>query len=114
MHAGLPMFMEETLAMLMMYPDVYVDISCLPWYNTHGKCTLDDFLKKAFQYGYGDRIMFGSDEMTWPGAIGLTIDYINNLEFLSESQKRDLLYNNAVKFLRLSEEEDKYPHLVNK
>jgi hypothetical protein len=33
--------------------------------------------------------MFGSDQMVWPGA----------------AQKRDILYNNAARFLRLSKEE---------
>jgi len=107
MHAGLPMFMEETFAMLMMYQNLYVDISCLCWYNLYGKLVLDEFLQRACTYGYGDRIMFGSDEMTWPGAIGLSVEYIENADFLTEGQKRDILYNNAARFLRLSEEEIK-------
>ena len=44
--------------------------------------------------------MFGSDEMTWSGTIGLSIDYINKADFLTEGQKRDILYNNAVRYLR--------------
>ena len=48
--------------------------------------------------------MFGSDEMTWPGAIGVSIDYINKADFLTEAQKRDILYNNAVRYLRLKDD----------
>lgn len=114
MHAGLPIFAEETFGMLFMFPNVYVDISCMPWYCDYTKESLEDFLIKAVRYGFGDRIMFGSDEMTWPGAIGLSIDYINNADFLTEKQKRDILYNNAVKFLRLTEDEIEKHHQNSK
>jgi len=45
--------------------------------------------------------MYGSDQMIWPDAVGMGIEAIESAEFLSEDQKRDILYNNAVKFLRL-------------
>jgi hypothetical protein len=51
--------------------------------------------------GLGDRLMFGSDQMVWPGAIGAGILGITSAQFLTESQKRDILYNNAARFLRL-------------
>lgn len=104
MHAGLPIFPDETFGILYMFPNVYVDISCLAWYGDYTKESLKDFLVKAIRYGFGDKIMFGSDEMVWPGAIGLSIDYINNADFLTEKQKRDILYNNAACYLRLSVE----------
>jgi hypothetical protein len=44
--------------------------------------------------------MFGSDEMIWPGAIRLAIDAISSANFLTPKQKREVLYNNAAKFLR--------------
>jgi uncharacterized protein len=34
----------------------------------------------------------------------MSIEYLNSLDFLTEQEKRDILYNNAVKFLRLEEE----------
>lgn len=105
MHAGLPIFPDETFGMLFMFPDLYVDISCLAWYADYTMESLKDFLVKAIRYGFGDRIMFGSDEMVWPGAIGVSIDYINNADFLTEKQKRDILYSNAARYLRLPEEE---------
>ena len=46
------------------------------------------------------RIMFGSDEMIWPGTIKLAFDAITSADFLSRKQKRDILYHNAAKFLR--------------
>jgi predicted TIM-barrel fold metal-dependent hydrolase len=47
MHAGLPMFMEETFAMMMMYPNLYVDISAVAWYNKYCILVLDEFLERA-------------------------------------------------------------------
>ncbi|MFC2122023.1 amidohydrolase family protein [Bacteroidota bacterium] len=114
MHAGLPIFKDETFGILLMFPNVYVDISAQCWYCDYTKEILDDFLIKSIQYGFGDRIMFGSDEMNWPGTIGLSIDYINNADFLTEKQKRDILYNNAAKFLRLTEDEIKKHHQNSK
>jgi len=40
--------------------------------------------------------------MWWPDAIGESIRSIEAAPFLSKSQKRDILYNNAARFLRLS------------
>ena len=34
--------------------------------------------------------MFGSDDMALPGAIGLSIEYIQKASFLTEKQKRDI------------------------
>jgi len=50
--------------------------------------------------------MFGSDQMVWPEAIGMAIDGIESATFLSKEQKRDIFYNNAVRFLRLNETEE--------
>ena len=43
--------------------------------------------------------------MVWPEAIGFGIDRINRAPFLTEKQKRAVLYDNAARFLRLSDEE---------
>jgi predicted TIM-barrel fold metal-dependent hydrolase len=48
--------------------------------------------------------MFGSDQMYWPEAIGQAIESIRNAPFLDDAQKRDILYGNAARFLRLSAE----------
>jgi predicted TIM-barrel fold metal-dependent hydrolase len=39
--------------------------------------------------------------MIWPGVIEPAIRSIEEAPFLSETQKRDILYNNAARFLRL-------------
>jgi len=54
--------------------------------------------------------MFGSDQMVWPETIERSIDVINEAPFLSEEEKRDLLFWNAAKFLRLSETEIERMH----
>jgi hypothetical protein len=51
--------------------------------------------------GLGERLMFGSDQMVWPEAIGMAIEGIQSASFLTEEQKRDIFYNNAVRFFRL-------------
>jgi predicted TIM-barrel fold metal-dependent hydrolase len=47
--------------------------------------------------------MFGSDQMRWPEKIGEAIEAIEQAPFLTEEQKRDILYHNAVRFLRLEQ-----------
>ncbi len=39
--------------------------------------------------------------MIWPDATGRAVDAIEKADFLSVEQKRDILYNNAARFLRL-------------
>jgi predicted TIM-barrel fold metal-dependent hydrolase len=46
--------------------------------------------------------MFGSDQMVWPQTIEVAVESITGAPFLSEDQKRDILYNNAARFLRLT------------
>jgi predicted TIM-barrel fold metal-dependent hydrolase len=55
--------------------------------------------------GFGKRVMFGSDQMVWPGTIERSIAIVEEAPFLSREQKRDILYENAARFLRLGEEE---------
>ncbi len=52
--------------------------------------------------GFGNRVMFGSDQMVWPGVIERAIEAIESAPFLSEAQKRDILYN-AARFLRFTD-----------
>ena len=55
--------------------------------------------------GFQKRIMFGSDQMIWPETIRIAIETVEDAEFLSSEQKRDIFYNNAARFLRLSDEQ---------
>lgn len=43
--------------------------------------------------------------MVWPELIEISIAILEQAPFLSEEQKRDILYNNAARFLHLSEED---------
>jgi predicted TIM-barrel fold metal-dependent hydrolase len=54
--------------------------------------------------GFAERVMFGTDNIQ-AGLIERSIAVIEEAPFLSEQQKRDILFNNAARFLRLSEEE---------
>jgi hypothetical protein len=49
--------------------------------------------------------MYGSDQMFWPEAIGMSIEAVDSAPFLTKEQKKDIFYNNAAKFLKLSEEQ---------
>jgi len=100
MHAGYP-YLAETKAILQSYSQVYVDISALNW--TLPRAEFHAYLKALIDAGLGKRIMFGSDQMVWPDAIGLAIDGVNQAPFLSPEQKRDIFYNNAAAFLRLDQ-----------
>jgi predicted TIM-barrel fold metal-dependent hydrolase len=50
--------------------------------------------------------MFGSDQMLWPEAISRGIEAIETARFLSVEQKRNILYNNAARFLRVEKTKD--------
>ncbi len=69
-----------------------------------------DQLKRMVDAGFSKRILFGSDQTIWPQGIGLAIDTINEAHFLTAAQKRDILYNNASRFLRLTKEEIAQDH----
>jgi predicted TIM-barrel fold metal-dependent hydrolase len=101
MHMG-DVWQEGTLAILHMYPQVYVDVGALAW----GAIPREQFhanLQGLIRAGFGRRIMFGSDQMVWPELIGPAIEAIESAPFLSEAQKHDIFYNNAARFLGLPE-----------
>ena len=99
MHYGSPM-VEQTIAMLFTYPNLYVDVACNDWLMPRAQFYAQ--LKQMVDAGFEKRIMFGSDQMWWPEAIGQAIRSIEQAPLLSPTQKRDILYNNAARFLRLS------------
>lgn len=98
MHAGYP-YLEETKAILYMYPQVYADVSVINWILPRKE--FYGYLQALMKAGNGKRLMYGSDQMVWPDAIGLSIETIRAAPFLSEAEKRDLFYNNARVFFRL-------------
>lgn len=98
MHAGFPM-LDDTVALLYSHPQVYVDLGVIDW--TQPRASFYTYLKGLMDAGLGKRIMFGSDQMVWPEAIGRAIEAIEAAPFLTAEQKRDIFYNNAARFLRL-------------
>lgn len=102
MHAGWP-YIEETKAMLYVYPELYADVGVLAWALT--KEAFYAALRDLVESGFEDRLLFGTDQMLWPGALGLAIETVEGASFLSEKQKQAILYDNAARFLNMSEEE---------
>ena len=60
-----------------------------------------DRLRRIVDAGFRNRVMFGSDQMIWPEAIEIAIEAIEGAEFLTAQQKRAILHDNAVRFLRI-------------
>jgi len=99
MHAGWP-YLEDTMAILQLYPNVCADTGALNWLLP--RAHFHRYLQTLVEAGFGDRIMFGSDHMYWPDGIGLAVEGIRSAAFLTEDQKRDIFYNNAVRFFKLA------------
>ena len=102
MHYGSP-FVDEMIAMLFSHPNLYVDIACNNWLSPRKQ--FYEHLRKLVDAGFEKRILFGSDQMAWPGTISKAVEAVNRAPFLTRSQKRDILYDNAARFLRLSKAE---------
>jgi predicted TIM-barrel fold metal-dependent hydrolase len=98
MHAGWPM-LDQMIALMWAHPQVYVDVAVINW--ALPRAEFHAYLRRLVEAGFGQRIMFGSDQMVWPDAIGRAVEGIESAAFLNEQQKRDIFYNNAVRFLRL-------------
>jgi predicted TIM-barrel fold metal-dependent hydrolase len=98
MHMGYP-YLEETKAILAVYPQVNVDVAAVDWLIPQAE--FYNYLRALIDAGFEKRIMYGSDQMVWSDAISLSIKNIENAPFLSEEQKRDIFYNNAARFFDL-------------
>ena len=100
MHAGMPM-VDEMIMVMNAHPQVFVDIAADNWGVPRKEFHF--ILKRLVDAGYGKRIMFGSDQMVWPRHRSrVAIASITEADFLTAEQKRDILYNNAARFLRLT------------
>ncbi len=106
-HPGLRIYVENTgypyldnmVAVMSQYPQLYGDLSTITWVIP--RTAFYEYLKKLINAGLGKRLMFGSDQMRWPEMIEEGIRAIEEADFLSNEQKRDILYNNAARFLQL-------------
>lgn len=97
-NSGYP-YLDEMIAMMYQYPQLYGDVSTITWLIP--RSAFYDYLQRLIQAGLGKRLMFGSDQMRWPEMIGKGIEAIEEADFLTYEQRRDILYNNAARFLKM-------------
>lgn len=101
MHSG-EVWYEHAVRMMQMYPQIYTDLGALLWVSPLTQHYATEFLKLAKADGSLSRVMFGTDQMKWPGATDKSIQFLNSLAFLSKKDKEGILYNNAARFLRIA------------
>lgn len=104
MHAGWPL-LDDMLATLYAHPQLYVDLGIISYHISDKEFYF--YLERLVNAGFGKRIMFGSDNMVWPETIKFAIDRIKKASFLTEEERRDILFDNATRFLRLTPEQIK-------
>lgn len=95
MHSGWPLA-NEMVSMLYHHPQVYAEVGLLQETSIFPREEYYAFLRRLVRAGFADRILFGSD-----ADLGVGISAILEADFLTEQQKRDILCNNAARFLRL-------------
>lgn len=100
--SGFP-YLEDTVALMYRYSNVYGDLSNISW--KFPRNVFHKYLKNLIDYGLESRLMFGTDAAHRPETIAMAIDAIESATFLTDVQKADIFYNNAARFLRLSDEE---------
>ena len=110
MHAGV-IYFKEALRLMLGYPQVYADLGVVLWVHPLPKYYGREFLLRAKEFGMLDRVMFGSDQMVWPHGIDLSLEQLESFDFLTQEEKRDILYNNAARFLEFSQEEIDAHHI---
>jgi predicted TIM-barrel fold metal-dependent hydrolase len=102
MHAG-EVWHEHALRLMAYYPQLYTDIAVLLWVEPLTQRYAREFLRNAKEAGLLKRVMFGTDQMRWPYAIEKSIQFLNNLDFLTAQEKQDIFYNNAAAFLKIKQ-----------
>lgn len=105
-NAGYP-YRDEMIAMMYQYPQLYADVSTITWVIP--RPAFYDYLAVFVRAGLSKRLMWGSDQMRWPEKIGTGVEAIREAPVLTEEQKRDILYDNAVAFLGLGENGTRRP-----
>ena len=94
---GYEPFWDETLALLEDYPNVYLDLSI-----TNGPRPIAQYehsLRVLIDAGFGDRIMFGSDNVP----IDLIVNRLKSIGWLTAAQRRAILFGNAARFFELDD-----------
>ena len=95
-------YYNECIEVMKKYDQIYCEMTAVTMFAP--KERWEPRIKKLFDEGLGDRLMFGSD---YVGTIRKNIEIVYYLDWLTEEQKKDIYYNNAAMFLELSKEEIK-------
>ena len=93
MHGGAP-FVKEFIEMMKTEPGLYADISVLNNPQIVPPKQFDSIMRVFINEGLEDRLMFGSDDAD----IKMTVTAVEQLNFLSQSQKEKIFYKNAETF----------------
>ncbi|SHL57564.1 Amidohydrolase [Roseovarius marisflavi] len=97
-HGGYP-YLDDTVALMMQYSQVYVDISAIDWLLTRDE--FHRYLRRLVDARLGARIPFGTDQMIWPDTVARAIEAVESAAFLSEHQKHAIFFRNAAEFFDL-------------
>lgn len=106
MHAGYPMI-DEMIALMGANAYVYVDVAGLIW--SYPQVEVHQYIKRLVQAGFGKRIIYGTDFMMWPRLFETSMGIIEHAQYLSEEQKRDIMFNNAMRFFRMEKSDFEWP-----
>jgi predicted TIM-barrel fold metal-dependent hydrolase len=79
-----------------------VDVAGLIW--SYPIKEVNRYIQRIVEAGFEDRVMYGTDQLLWPNLMAQSIGIVDAAEYLTPEQKRDILYNNAARFLRLDQE----------
>ena len=78
---------------------VYADVAGL--IESYPIKEVNGYIHRIVEAGFEDRVMFGTDQLIWPQLMETSIAVIDRASYLTPQEKRDILYNNAARFLRL-------------
>jgi len=102
MQAGWP-FLADTIALMYVHPEVYADLGNLSANPAIPVNEFQEYLGALMRAGLGKRLMFGSglDLTEWAGGIESRLKSIEDAPFLSSSDRADIFFANAERFLNL-------------
>lgn len=104
-HTGFPypaspggkVYLEETVALMRDYPQVHADMSVLNsiWDEESHRMGL----KRLHDEGLVNRILFATDN----NDPGISLGRLAGMDFLSQEERRGILYDNAARFFRIAD-----------
>lgn len=97
MHMGYPMT-DQTVALMSSYSRVSAEVGAIAWLVP--RAAFHRYLQRLVDEGFGERLLFGSDQMAWPDGVGLSLDALDAAPFLTAQQRLDMRFNNAVRWHR--------------